>query len=41
MLRRMMKREIDAVQAGQDPAGVCHDPARALHQFQAGNYFVD
>jgi hypothetical protein len=39
MLRRLMRKEIRAVQAGDDPSGVVFDPAEATVKVQAGNFF--
>jgi hypothetical protein len=41
MLRRLLRREIEAVQAGRDPLGVIFDPARAVVQVEAGNFILE
>jgi len=41
MLRRLLKRQLDLVAAGQDPAGVGFDPAAPPVRFEAGNFLVD
>jgi nitrite reductase/ring-hydroxylating ferredoxin subunit len=41
MLRRVVKREIEAVAAGRDPVGVHFDPALATVHLEAGNFLVD
>lgn len=38
MLRRFLLRQLDALAAGQDPAGVSRDPDAAPVVFEAGNY---
>ncbi|MSQ73205.1 MAG: aromatic ring-hydroxylating dioxygenase subunit alpha [Betaproteobacteria bacterium] len=38
MLRRMLERQLDAIAAGGDPAGVSFDPDAAPVRFEAGNY---
>ncbi|MBT9489795.1 MAG: Rieske 2Fe-2S domain-containing protein [Rubrivivax sp.] len=38
MLRRFLQRQLDAVAAGQDPAGVSRDPEAPPVVFEAGNY---
>ena len=40
MLRRMLQRQLDAVAAGRDPAGVSFDPATPPVVFEAGNYIM-
>ena len=40
MLRRLLQRQIDAVAAGKDPAGVSFDPATPHIVFEAGNYII-
>jgi nitrite reductase/ring-hydroxylating ferredoxin subunit len=40
MQRRLLARQIRAVQQGEDPAGHTADAARALVRVQAGNFFV-
>jgi len=39
MLRRLMKEEIEKVTNGGDPQGVEFDPAKAVVQVKAGNFF--
>jgi len=41
MLRRLLRREIEAVQAGRDPLGVIFDRARAVVQVEAGNFILE
>jgi hypothetical protein len=41
MLRRLLQRQLDAVAAGSDPAGVSFDPATPPVVFEAGNYILD
>ena len=38
MLRRFLHKQVRAVAAGHDPAGVAFDPAHQLVRFAAGNY---
>jgi phenylpropionate dioxygenase-like ring-hydroxylating dioxygenase large terminal subunit len=38
MLRRFFQRQLDAVAAGRDPAGVVFDESKAMVDFEAGNY---
>ena len=40
MLRRLLQRQIDAIAAGKDPAGVSFDPATPHVVFEAGNYII-
>lgn len=40
MLRRFLQRQLDAVAAGEDPAGVSRDPYAAPVKFDAGNYLI-
>jgi phenylpropionate dioxygenase-like ring-hydroxylating dioxygenase large terminal subunit len=40
MLRRLLQRQIDAVAAGRDPAGVSFDPKSPPVVFEAGNYIM-
>ncbi len=40
MLRRLLQRQLDAIAAGRDPAGVSFDPAAAPVVFEAGNYIM-
>ena len=40
-LRRLLQKQLDAIQAGQDPAGVSFDPAAAPVRFSAGNFLQD
>jgi 5,5'-dehydrodivanillate O-demethylase len=39
-LRRMLRRAIDAVRRGEDPAGILRDPTRDLVTTTAGNAVV-
>jgi hypothetical protein len=41
MVRRLMQRQLDAIAAGKDPAGVSFDPNAGPVVFSAGNYIVD
>ena len=41
MLRRALKRQVDAVAEGKDPMGVGFDPAAPLVAFDAGNWVVE
>ena len=41
MLRRLLQRQLDAVAAGEDPAGVSFDPQTPPVVFEAGNYIVE
>ncbi len=41
MLRRLLQKQLDAVAAGHDPAGVGFDPEAPPVRFAAGNYLVD
>jgi len=41
MLRRSLKRQIDAVKEGRDPMGVSFDPANDLVKTEAGNFLVE
>jgi hypothetical protein len=38
MLRRLLKRQVDAVAQGKDPIGVKLDPAAPMVRFEAGNW---
>jgi hypothetical protein len=38
MLRRMFQRQLDALAAGRDPIGVAFDEAKAMVDFEAGNF---
>jgi phenylpropionate dioxygenase-like ring-hydroxylating dioxygenase large terminal subunit len=40
MLRHLLQRQLDAVAAGNDPAGVSFDPAAPPVVFEAGNYIM-
>jgi hypothetical protein len=37
-VRRMLREQLDRLQAGGDPVGVNLDPAAAPIEFDAGNY---
>ena len=39
MMRRLILKQIEAVEAGKDPAGLIFDPAKELVRTEAGNYF--
>ena len=39
MLRRALRRQIEIVKAGGDPAGVVYDPAKAVFRVEAGNFY--
>ena len=39
MLRRALRRQIEIVAQGGDPAGVVYDPAKALFKVEAGNFY--
>jgi hypothetical protein len=41
MLRRLLQRQLDALAAGRDPAGVSFDPAAPPVVFEAGNYILE
>jgi len=41
MIRRLLKRQIDAVREGRDPIGVGFDPANDLVKLDAGNFLMD
>ena len=41
MLRRLLQRQLDAVAAGRDPAGVSFDPQTPPVVFEAGNYIME
>jgi phenylpropionate dioxygenase-like ring-hydroxylating dioxygenase large terminal subunit len=41
MARRLLQRQLDAIAAGRDPAGVSFDPAAPPVKFEAGNYIMD
>ena len=40
MLRRLLQKQLDALQAGKDPAGVTQDANAPPVRFEAGNYLV-
>ena len=40
MLRRFLKRQLDTVARGDDPAGVIRDPHAAPVRFEAGNFLI-
>ena len=40
-LRRLLQKQLDAIKAGQDPAGVSFDPAAPPVKFSAGNFLQD
>jgi len=39
MLRRALRRQIEIVKQGGDPAGVVFDPAKAVFKVEAGNFY--
>jgi hypothetical protein len=41
MLRRLLQKQLEAVQEGRDPAGVCFDPEAPAVKFSAGNWMED
>jgi phenylpropionate dioxygenase-like ring-hydroxylating dioxygenase large terminal subunit len=41
MARRLLQRQLDAIAAGRDPAGVSFDPAAPAVVFEAGNFLMD
>jgi phenylpropionate dioxygenase-like ring-hydroxylating dioxygenase large terminal subunit len=41
MARRLLQRQIEALAAGRDPAGVSFDPNAPPVRFEAGNYIMD
>jgi hypothetical protein len=41
MLRRLLRKQLDRLQASQDPAGVGFDPGAEPVRFEAGNYLID
>ncbi|MFP6734071.1 MAG: hypothetical protein VB959_09540, partial [Rhodospirillales bacterium] len=41
MARRLLREQIEAVQAGGDPQGVVFDDADAQIEVKAGNFFRD
>jgi hypothetical protein len=38
MVRRMLKDQLDAMDAGRDPIGVSFDPKAPPVEFEAGNF---
>jgi hypothetical protein len=38
MVRRMLREQLDLLDAGKDPAGVSFDPNAKPIEFEAGNY---
>jgi hypothetical protein len=40
MFRRLLRQQIEAVQAGRDPLGVIFKPGRATVQVEAGNFIL-
>lgn len=40
MLRKLLRRQLDAIHDGQDPADVIRDPAAPPVRFDAGNYLL-
>jgi hypothetical protein len=41
MFRRLLRQQIEAVQAGRDPLGVIFEPDRALVHVEAGNFILE
>ena len=41
MFRRLLRQQIEAVQAGRDPLGVSFDPTRATVTVEAGNFILE
>ena len=41
LLRKLLRRQLDAVREGQDPAGIVRDPAAPPVRFDAGNYLLE
>ena len=41
MFRRLLRQQIEAVQAGRDPLGVAFDTACATVQVEAGNFILE
>ena len=41
MARRLLRQQIEEVQAGSDPQGVVFDDADAQIEVKAGNFFRD
>jgi hypothetical protein len=41
MFRRLLRQQIEAVQAGRDPLGVAFDTACATVQVEAGNFMLE
>ncbi len=41
LLRKLLRRQLDAVRDGQDPAGIVRDPAAPPVCFDAGNYLLE
>jgi phenylpropionate dioxygenase-like ring-hydroxylating dioxygenase large terminal subunit len=41
MARRLLQRQLDAIAAGRDPAGVSFDPHEPPVVFEAGNFLMD
>jgi hypothetical protein len=39
-LRRLLKQQLEALQAGKDPAGVSFDPLAPPVKFTAGNFLL-
>ena len=38
MVRRMLREQLDLLEAGRDPAGVSFDSSAKPIEFEAGNY---
>jgi phenylpropionate dioxygenase-like ring-hydroxylating dioxygenase large terminal subunit len=41
MLRRLLRRQLDAIAEGRDPAGVSFDPNAPPVEFEAGNFIME
>jgi hypothetical protein len=41
MLRRYLKAQLERIERGEDPAGVCFDADAPPVMFDAGNYLED
>jgi hypothetical protein len=41
MFRRLLRQQIEAVQAGRDPLSVIFEPDRATVQVEAGNFILE
>ena len=41
MVRQMLKRQLKAIAAGRDPAGIVRDPGAPPIVLEAGNFILD